>query len=591
MTPIILLGQLQMKRITFLDYGLKATYDGGIVCSDINYDGINELIFAMHNDPDPNLPMQWQVWQCQPINRYELVFVDTGWPRPGPPPLGIKTGNLYPFACGLLDQDSCFDLVGMNAENLSPNILFRPLSTVQEGPSQFSYPVNLVWFDRLPGYFNVYTNYIIDLDQDGRNEILFRWYNETYDQGTRIYENTGDNQYQLVFNQPPVSWHTYAFGDFDQDGRKDFAFPGGSKVYIRECTGNNQYPLVCSLPNPIVGGNPLSNPHDCWDGRDVDNDGRPEFFIAYQNAMQNIYYLYMGEAINNNNYELTFIDQVQTYQNARRRSACGDIDGDGTEEIVWSVGRWVLIYKSTGNNQFQRVLTLSGHGGETPAAIVTIYDMNKNGYNEIIYGGNGYTSIYEVEAVRLLRPNGGEVFQDSTQELIRWQKFYPPRCDSLSLFYSTDNGSTFLPLASNISSSDTSFLWTVPSVNSDSCKIKIIAYGPGWQYDESDGNFSITSLGVSEIATLPLAMTLSVKVFPNPTKSLTAVRYSLPAEGKISLQLYDISGRLVKTLVDEYKKPGNYSITLNSRTLSAGVYFLSLETKEKRIIERIVIIK
>jgi hypothetical protein len=80
-------------------------------------------------------------------------------------------------------------------------------------------------------------------------------------------------------------------------------------------------------------------------------------------------------------------------------------------------------------------------------------------------------------------------------------------------------------------------------------------------------------------------------VYPNPARLLTTIRYSLPAESKVSLQLYDISGRLIKTLVDEQKKAGNYSLTFNSHTLPAGVYFLSLQSKSNRIIQRLVVIK
>ncbi len=69
------------------------------------------------------------------------------------------------------------------------------------------------------------------------------------------------------------------------------------------------------------------------------------------------------------------------------------------------------------------------------------------------------------------------------------------------------------------------------------------------------------------------------------------IRYSLSAEGKVLLQLYDISGRLIKTLVNEEKKPGNYALTFNTKTLSYGVYFLSLQTEDKRIIERLVVVK
>ncbi|MEO0084922.1 MAG: T9SS type A sorting domain-containing protein, partial [candidate division WOR-3 bacterium] len=61
--------------------------------------------------------------------------------------------------------------------------------------------------------------------------------------------------------------------------------------------------------------------------------------------------------------------------------------------------------------------------------------------------------------------------------------------------------------------------------------------------------------------------------------------------GKVCLNLYDISGRLVKILIDEYKQPGNYKLTLNTKPLSAGVYFLTLKTDGKRIFERMVIIK
>ncbi|MCX8015168.1 MAG: hypothetical protein N2748_04035, partial [candidate division WOR-3 bacterium] len=50
---------------------------------------------------------------------------------------------------------------------------------------------------------------------------------------------------------------------------------------------------------------------------------------------------------------------------------------------------------------------------------------------------------------------------------------------------------------------------------------------------------------------------------PNPFKSLTAIRYSLPAQSKVSLVIYDVSGRLIKTLVNEHKAPGIYSIIWN----------------------------
>ncbi|MBS4015725.1 MAG: T9SS type A sorting domain-containing protein [Candidatus Latescibacteria bacterium] len=144
------------------------------------------------------------------------------------------------------------------------------------------------------------------------------------------------------------------------------------------------------------------------------------------------------------------------------------------------------------------------------------------------------------------------------------------------------------------------------------------SWGSGTSYDYATIKYVRTvTIEEDEIVALPRAMTLGMQIFPNPAKSLTTIRYSLPfkyilpsstggnkgrvtsissspspkpspikGEGftKITLQLFDISGRLVKTLVNENQKPGNYSLTLNTKTLSSGVYFLYLQTDDKKLL-------
>jgi hypothetical protein len=482
----------------------------------------------------------------------------------------------------------------MNRENWPPESTprERPITTVQEGQNQFSYPESIVWFDRLPGQYNSPTHYITDLDQDGRKEILFRWFADGDNQGTRIYENTNNNQYQLVFYEPQVSWSTYAFGDFDQDGRMEVAFPasGPYRIYIRECTGNNQYPVVCSLPYPQG----MNNAHDCWSGQDVDSDGKPEFFIAFAlyQGISWTFYLYMWEATGNNTYEGTFIDQktLSVSSSTNRRSTCGDIDGDGIEEIVWATPIKLYIYKATGNNQFQQVWEWNQDHGGNEVLITNIHDMNNNDYNEIIVSGSGKTSIFEVEAVRVLTPNGGEIFHVDSSELIRWQTFHPPRCDSLSLFYSIDNGRNYTMIAHNISGNDTSYLWTVPNVNSDSCKIKIIAYGPGWQYDESDGVFKIMTTGIEEHEAYCIKQP-DLIITPNIFRNQTTIGFHVPYAQKVSLKLFSITGKLVKNLCDGNMEQGFYKISLDRKDLTSSVYFITFKTTNKKIIKRLMIIK
>jgi hypothetical protein len=66
---------------------------------------------------------------------------------------------------------------------------------------------------------------------------------------------------------------------------------------------------------------------------------------------------------------------------------------------------------------------------------------------------------------------------------------------------------------------------------------------------------------------------------PNPFNRLTALSYELGAQAHTTLRIYDISGRLVKTLVDAHQKPGVYQIPVTSNQLpGSGIYFYRLQS-------------
>jgi hypothetical protein len=80
--------------------------------------------------------------------------------------------------------------------------------------------------------------------------------------------------------------------------------------------------------------------------------------------------------------------------------------------------------------------------------------------------------------------------------------------------------------------------------------------------------------------------------FPNPCRSLPAVRYSLAAEARVTLRLFDLAGRNVATLVNSVQQPGRYSPQLAAagRTrFSAGVYFLKLRAGDYTATRKVVI--
>jgi hypothetical protein len=55
------------------------------------------------------------------------------------------------------------------------------------------------------------------------------------------------------------------------------------------------------------------------------------------------------------------------------------------------------------------------------------------------------------------------------------------------------------------------------------------------------------------------------------------IKYDLPVDSKVTLRLYDILGREVQTLVNEYISAGYHEVVLNLNNLSTGVYFYRIE--------------
>jgi len=68
--------------------------------------------------------------------------------------------------------------------------------------------------------------------------------------------------------------------------------------------------------------------------------------------------------------------------------------------------------------------------------------------------------------------------------------------------------------------------------------------------------------------------------YPNPFTATTSISYTLATPGDVSLKVYDISGRLVATLVDGHQDAGEYVTTWEASDISSGVYFYKLETAD-----------
>ncbi len=82
-----------------------------------------------------------------------------------------------------------------------------------------------------------------------------------------------------------------------------------------------------------------------------------------------------------------------------------------------------------------------------------------------------------------------------------------------------------------------------------------------------------------------------VKNFPNPFNPSTTIRYELPESGNIKLSIYDITGQLVKTLVDDYRDAGIYEVLFDGSQLASGIYISVLQGNGFKVVRKMQLIK
>jgi hypothetical protein len=83
---------------------------------------------------------------------------------------------------------------------------------------------------------------------------------------------------------------------------------------------------------------------------------------------------------------------------------------------------------------------------------------------------------------------------------------------------------------------------------------------------------------------------------PNPFNPSTTINFELSRPGSVNLRIYDVAGRLVKTLTDGFMGSGPHSVgwdgtTRDGSRVSSGVYFYVLQTPERTVKSQLVVMK
>ncbi len=121
-----------------------------------------------------------------------------------------------------------------------------------------------------------------------------------------------------------------------------------------------------------------------------------------------------------------------------------------------------------------------------------------------------------------------------------------------------------------------------------------VAYAVGNVYPNISYVYKTTSGGVTAVENTSsgkITKFYLAQNYPNPFNPTTLIKYQMPKDGFVTIKLYDILGREVKTLVNEYQTAGSYDINFNAEDLASGVYIYQMRAGDFLSSKKLVLMK
>jgi hypothetical protein len=308
---------------------------------------------------------------------------------------------------------------------------------------------------------------------------------------------------------------------------------------------------------------------------DVNGDGYKDFAIGYPTYSSSIkgeVRIYLGESIFDLVPDIILREPPAlsgiTTSFGQILTPVGDLNNDGLVEFIVGAGRLPLLY--FGGNPLDtlprfildRVADHFINGG----------DINADGYNDLLVGRDespltGYAYVYY----------GGPTM-DSIRDL---------EIRELDLPYPASGfGQTVAGLGDVDGNGSNDF-----AVGSTSNLVEDQDYGFLWVFR---GLLPSTDVN-DEKRNLPLHFTLEQN-YPNPFNAGTTISYSLKKKTSVRLEVFNISGQLVKVLIDQEQPAGNHTISWNGKdssgkSVASGIFIYRLQASKEIETKKMILIR
>ncbi len=157
--------------------------------------------------------------------------------------------------------------------------------------------------------------------------------------------------------------------------------------------------------------------------------------------------------------------------------------------------------------------------------------------------------------------------------------------DTVTITFGNMNAGEMITIKMNLNSSQigtetNNFLLTTPT--SDANPLNNII--------SKDVAIATVVSGVTSENTKPLRYELSNN-YPNPFNPTTTIRFSISQPGNTKLQIFNVLGQLVKTLINGYYQAGRYSLKVNASNWASGVYLYRIESGNFTQVKKMILLK
>jgi hypothetical protein len=82
---------------------------------------------------------------------------------------------------------------------------------------------------------------------------------------------------------------------------------------------------------------------------------------------------------------------------------------------------------------------------------------------------------------------------------------------------------------------------------------------------------------------------INSQIFPNPFQTTATIKFSVPSQSPVKLELFDLSGKKIETLAEGIKQAGEYTVPVNNRSYVSGMYFYRLQIGDAAETKKLIV--